>query len=782
MATEAYRLAQRTPSSESYSLAERDPSPSDISGSRRGTPLADRNIVVIDGKRFRMQIRHKITGEIVTVPPHIWENIRPATEEIMNRMIGAAKRTGNHNNFQAKHIQKIQIDLSSEPYTIKYTSKASADTEEELEEAVEFTLDVSPTDARIHQHAIHEFGKISHVVSSAMAPPRPIRASRPDEEQTVSGSRLAGHSIEATIGRLRRGEPLTSDDLMNYSSHVIQRLNSKALHLERNIDDPQLLHVDGDGKVKIFSDSSEREQAIKREFERGNREAPLVIYLHHGERNQHFSVLIAKDGNLFAYNPTGVPHTPALNLKAIFKGIYGREPGTAEIFDYNVKPQNAQIFHTVCETFKTGNAEQDAEMRQRVWYMILYMDQDGSTSPVELTEVAIYATLGDTRYGTVHEAVQQARDADVADINTKIKNMIKAAGINAGQVDAHFDNGAHTAVREALIHQRDRVSCGPLVLLFAEQICTQPSDVEDAYRHFVSIPGSTIEPARLRQHLADRLAEVQRLEIREQERASRLLSTRDIESRRVIGSRPQFGVHQGLARASCAVMSLVALEKMRVDSITNQEDIDTVLAVGSDLYGKILDQMAHRLIQERDAGEANFIRDYFAGIGKEAPVLPAESPETHEQRVREALHGVHLHWGEIHEFLPHVVGHDLRTALGQYNITSEVTTQLGGDQSDETRYQALMAPLVAAATAEKPSFGLLTLGAETYAVRVFIHEGRRYIDFVNSHGEAQLDGKAARRTFTPDAFIADLVSRHPQVEPRANDYNRIGLVRMTLSD
>lgn len=503
-------MATRPVTQASYSLREREPTPSDRRTSGRGTPLRDRNIVVIDGKRFRMQIRHKATGEIVKVPPHIWENIRPATEETFGRLVEAAQTTGNHNNFKAEHIQKIQIDLSSEPYTIRYTSKASEDTEEELEEATEFTLDVSPTASRVHQHAIKQFGSISHVVSSSMAPPRPIRVSSPsDEERTVSGSRRSvGQSIEATIGRLRGGETLTTDDMMNYTTHVIQRQHPDTHFLEKRMTSAELQGVEG--TAPIFAEN-ERDQQVKAAFER-DRTKPLVIYIHH-HPHQHYSTIVAKGGKLFAYNPTGVPHA-SLDLKAIYKGIYAEEASNGDICDYSVRPELVRIYHTICETFKTGVEETDTAMMKGLWsYLQIYRDY--GMSLVGVTRIALFHVLGD-RYEDLGEAFELAYRAEEVDPDTKIKNMIRAAtGDNveaAGRVDTHFANAeAISALTRALTHQTDGVNCGVYALAFAEYMCSSIRAAEeerdiDANEQYYTYLESSPKPATLRGEMVQSLA------------------------------------------------------------------------------------------------------------------------------------------------------------------------------------------------------------------------------------------------------------------------------------
>ena len=258
-----------------------------------------------------------------------------------------------------------------------------------------------------------------------------------------------------------------------------------------------------------------------------------------------------------------------------------------------------------------------------------------------------------------------------------------------------------------------------------------------------------------------------------------LEDVRDIPSKRVIGTTSQFDTLEGLGRSSCAVMSLVALEKMRTGNLEAQEDIDSILVVGSDLYGKIINRIANSLIMRRNnGGESDVVANFCCALGRSVPELDSDQREEIQvQALSEALHGMHLNWEEIKQFLPFVEEHELSKALEHYEVLTEVTDSLGGDQSDKDHYEALVDRLTFGLVEGEPHYGLLTLGSETYMVRAVMDKGEIFIDFVNTHGEAQLEFKAAKRTFTKDEFIKDLEKRHPHVDAsEANDYNQIGLV------
>ena len=228
-------------------------------------------------------------------------------------------------------------------------------------------------------------------------------------------------------------------------------------------------------------------------------------------------------------------------------------------------------------------------------------------------------------------------------------------------------------------------------------------------------------------------------------------------------------------------MSFVALERMRAADLRDQEDIDTILAVGSDLYDRIIDRIADSLIERRENGEAGVIGDLFSGLDRSVPAIDASLERKDRVKVvSRALHGMYLNWTEIRTFLPLVRGHELSEAVEQYDVFAEVTEQLRGDRSDKSYYEDLIRHLTFGLTDEEhPHYGLLTLGGETYAVRAFIDKGQVFIDFVNTHGEEQLESKAAKRTFAKDAFIEELQSRHTRdVSSKSVNHNQIGIVVM----
>lgn len=216
-----------------------------------------------------------------------------------------------------------------------------------------------------------------------------------------------------------------------------------------------------------------------------------------------------------SYLPTtrqGAPHTPALDLAAIYKGIYGRDANEGNIHDYSVKPALVKVLHTIYETFKTGNAEEDAAMMQKAWKWLMIMDHTEDADVFDGVEAALFAVLGEDAYGAVADAITVAKDAHGVPPQTKIKNMIKAAaGSKAGTVDAHFANAQGvSALAHHLTHQTDGVNCGPLALNFAQYMCSAPTGdeintAEDQFNAYISIPGALFPLRTMRGRMADRL-------------------------------------------------------------------------------------------------------------------------------------------------------------------------------------------------------------------------------------------------------------------------------------
>ena len=476
-----------------FALRERNHLDSRASDTKTGS-LGNRDIIFIDGKAFRMRIHHKVSGEYVTVPHSIWESVRPKMQETFNRLRSAAAENGGYKNFRGDRLQKITVDMESDLHEIRYTSKYALDSDEEIDEPQIFKLDLSSTHGPVHAFAREQFRQISHITGSQGALHVPIA------EETVKEPEESDHSVEATIRRIQDGKTLTTGDLMNYTDHAIRRRCPDVCFLEKRISSPELQGVSG--TAPIFADN-EYDQAIKAAFEE-DRTKPLVIYVHH-HPSRHYSTIVAKDGRLFAYDPTGNPDS-TLDLNAIYKGIYAKEADEGFICNYAVREEAVRILHTIYETFKTGTEDADTDLRKQIW-MLIQAGQNMNWPAVDIARAVLIAALGE-RYTGFQGAITAAYEETGVDPDTKIKNMIKAAsGARAGDVDTYFaDRAAIIALCTSLAHQTDGMNCALFVLDFSEYMCCLNSDTntkQQYYRYLTTSP----DPAILRKALSQKLAQ-----------------------------------------------------------------------------------------------------------------------------------------------------------------------------------------------------------------------------------------------------------------------------------